>query len=209
MGAGADEILDIVAKVFLAERLGAVVPVPTYAMYRVITEQRGAPGRRGAHGSARATGYALDLTAVRAAARERERRLAVLSPNNPTALPEPDGAIAGAARPVAADAAAAGREPPIVVVDEAYAEFAGRSLADLRFEPSEPRRRPDREQGLCARRAARRLRDRPSRARRAHEPVPAAGVGVERVVTVVTEALLDADPGRATTSRASRRSGSG
>jgi histidinol-phosphate aminotransferase len=35
---------------------------------------------------------------------------------------------------IAADAAADGRPCPIVVIDEAYAEFVGRSLADLRFE---------------------------------------------------------------------------
>ena len=35
---------------------------------------------------------------------------------------------------VAADAAADGREPPVVVVDEAYAEFAGGSVSGLRFE---------------------------------------------------------------------------
>ena len=59
----------------------------------------------------------------------------------------------------------AGREPPIVVLDEAYAEFAGRSLADLRFEPPQRRGHPDREQGLRPRRFAGRLRDRPARAR--------------------------------------------
>jgi len=42
VGAGADEILDLVAKAFLAEGSRAVLPVPTYAMYRVLTEQRGA-----------------------------------------------------------------------------------------------------------------------------------------------------------------------
>ena len=33
---------------------------------------------------------------------------------------------------LAGDAAAAGREPPVVVLDEAYAEFTGRSLVELR-----------------------------------------------------------------------------
>jgi histidinol-phosphate aminotransferase len=56
------------------------------------------------------------------------------SPNNPTALAEPDGAIETLLRQIAADAETDGRQPPIVVVDEAYAEFVGRSLADLRFD---------------------------------------------------------------------------
>jgi histidinol-phosphate/aromatic aminotransferase/cobyric acid decarboxylase-like protein len=56
------------------------------------------------------------------------------SPNNPTALPEPDGAIAELLRGLLADADAGGRPAPVVVLDEAYAEFVGGSLAALRFE---------------------------------------------------------------------------
>jgi histidinol-phosphate aminotransferase len=132
VGAGADEILDIIGKTFLAERAAAVVPVPTYAMFRVITEQRGARAiavpRLGA-----GEGYALDLPAVRRAA-AGAAVVWLCSPNNPTALPEPDGAIRALLGQLSADAAADGREPPIVVVDEAYAEFAGASLAPLRME---------------------------------------------------------------------------
>lgn len=132
VGAGADEILDIIGKVFLAEGSTAVVPVPTYAMFRVISEQQGARvipvPRLGA-----AEGYALDLAAMRDAAGVASV-FWLCSPNNPTALAEPDGAIQALLGQIAADAAAAHREPPIVVLDEAYAEFAGRSLADLRFD---------------------------------------------------------------------------
>jgi histidinol-phosphate aminotransferase len=132
VGAGADEILDVIAKTFLAEGSRAIVPIPTYAMFRVLTEQRGAQAvlipRLGA-----GEGYALDLPAVRDAARD-----AVLvwlcSPNNPTALAEPDGAIQTLLGHIAADAAAAERPVPIVVIDEAYAEFASGSLAALRFD---------------------------------------------------------------------------
>jgi histidinol-phosphate aminotransferase len=132
VGAGADEILDVIGKTFLVEGSNAVVPVPTYAMFRVITEQRGARAvvvpRLGA-----GEGYALDLPAMREAA-GGAALLWLCSPNNPTALAEPDGAIETLLRQIAADAVAAGRQPPIVVIDEAYAEFVGRSLADLRFD---------------------------------------------------------------------------
>ncbi len=130
VGAGADEILDLVGKAFLPAGGAAVVPTPTYAMYRVITEQRGARmlavPRRGP-----ADGWALDLPAVRGAAREAEV-VWLCSPNNPTALAEPDGTIEALLADLAADAEADGRHAPIVVLDEAYAEFAGRSLARLR-----------------------------------------------------------------------------
>lgn len=130
VGAGADEILDVIAKTFLAEGSRAIVPVPTYAMYRVLTEQRAAeavPVPRLGPGE----GFALDLPAMRDAARGAAL-LWLCSPNNPTALPEPDGAIQTLLDMLEADAASDGRPAPVVVLDEAYAEFVGRSLADLR-----------------------------------------------------------------------------
>lgn len=132
VGAGADEILDVIGKTFLVEGARAIIPIPTYAMFRVLTEQRGAAAilvpRLGA-----GEGYALDLPAVRSAARDAAL-VWLCSPNNPTAQAEPDGAIETLLGQIAADAAGDGRPAPVVVVDEAYAEFAGRSLAELRFQ---------------------------------------------------------------------------
>jgi histidinol-phosphate aminotransferase len=126
VGAGADEILDLVAKAFLAEGARAVLPAPTYAMYRVLTEQRGAEvvavPRRPA-----TEGWALDVDAVRDAARG-SAVVWLCSPNNPTALAEPPGVIEALLEGLAANAA----EPPIVVLDEAYAEFVGTTLLPLR-----------------------------------------------------------------------------
>ncbi len=132
VGAGADEILDIVAKAYIPAGGRAVVPVPTYAMYRVLTEQRGAQvtavARRGEE-----AGWALDPEATRAAALDASV-VWLCSPNNPTALAEPDGAIRDLLLGLAQDAAAAGRAAPIVVLDEAYAEFVGTTLIGLRDE---------------------------------------------------------------------------
>ena len=131
VGAGADEILDIIGKTFLPPGGAAVIPAPTYAMYRVVTEQRGARAaivpRLGPE-----AGWALDEPAVRTAAANAEV-VWLCSPNNPTALPEPDGAIARLLEGIAADALAADRPPAIVALDEAYAEFVGISLLDLRY----------------------------------------------------------------------------
>jgi histidinol-phosphate aminotransferase len=132
VGAGADEILDIVAKVFIPPGGRAIVPVPTYAMYRVLTEQRGATVVAVPRLDEEA-GWALDLPAVRAAATEHDAAVVWLcSPNNPTALPEPDGAIAALLAGLATDAATTGRPAPVVVLDEAYAEFVGTTLLGLR-----------------------------------------------------------------------------
>ncbi|MDH4142424.1 MAG: histidinol-phosphate aminotransferase family protein [Chloroflexota bacterium] len=132
VGAGADEILDLIAKAFLPVGSAAIVPSPTYSMYRIDTEQRPAVvidvPRLGAD-----RGHALDVGAIRTAA--REERVAVVwlcNPNNPTALAEPDGAVETLLSGLADDAARAHRDPPLVVIDEAYAEFAGRSLLALR-----------------------------------------------------------------------------
>jgi histidinol-phosphate aminotransferase len=130
VGAGADEVLDLLAKAFVEPGGAAVIPAPTYSMYGVLTEQRGArplfvPRRPAAEG------YAMDVPAVRAAARQASL-VWLCSPNNPTGLPEPDGAVERLLEDLLADSAVAGRPAPVVVLDEAYAEFAGRSLVDLR-----------------------------------------------------------------------------
>ena len=130
VGAGADEILDLVAKAFIAPGATAVVPSPTYAMYRVCTEQRVATVISVPRRSA-ADGWAIDVPATRAAAGDAAL-VWLCSPNNPTGMAEPDGAIADLLEGLAADAAMAGRDAPIVVLDEAYAEFVGASLVGLR-----------------------------------------------------------------------------
>jgi histidinol-phosphate aminotransferase len=130
VGAGADEILDLVGKTFLTPGDVAIVPTPTYAMFRVVTEQRGAVvaavPRRAAD-----EGWSLDRPAVREAARNA-RVLWLCSPNNPTARAEPPGSIEELLERLTADAIRDSREAPVVVLDEAYAEFVGASLEDLR-----------------------------------------------------------------------------
>jgi histidinol-phosphate aminotransferase len=132
VGAGADEILDLVAKAFVPPGGAAVLPTPTYAMYRVVTEQRGARAidvpRLG-----KAEGWRLDVDAVRRAAREAAL-VWLCSPNNPTGLAEPPGTIETLLGDLSADAGANGRPAPVVVLDEAYAEFVGASLLGLRHD---------------------------------------------------------------------------
>ena len=189
VGAGADEILDIVGKVFLPPGASAVVPTPSYAMYRVITEQRGATvtavPRQGPE-----AGYAMDVPAVRAAARSAAM-VWLCSPNNPTALPEPDGAIETLLGGLAEDAAADGRDAPIVVLDEAYAEFVDRSLVGLRerFSNLIVVRTASKAYGLAGLRVGFGIA-RPEVISRLNPFRPPGSVSTVSV-TVVTEALLD------------------
>jgi len=134
VGAGADEILELCAKAFLPPNGIAIVPTPTYAMYRVVTEQR--PARLiGVDRRPAAEGWVYDTHAIRDAVRANAAAgplLWLCDPNNPTGTQEPAGTIAHLLDDLAADADADDRQPPMVILDNAYAEFAGPPLQDLR-----------------------------------------------------------------------------
>jgi histidinol-phosphate aminotransferase len=130
VGAGADEILDLVAKAFLRAGDRAVIPSPSYTMYRVLSEQRqalvAAVPRLGPEAE-----RAIDRPAVRTAARSAAV-VWLCNPNNPTGRLEPAGLIEELLGDLARDAATDGRAAPVVVLDEAYSEFVGLSLVGLR-----------------------------------------------------------------------------
>jgi len=121
VGAGADEVIDLVAKAYLPAGSAALVPIPTYAMYGVLTSQRAARvvavPRLGGGES-----FNLDVPAVLA----RLAEVAVVwlcSPNNPTGCEEPEASLEAVVR-----AASELPHPPLVVVDEAYFEFVGSTV---------------------------------------------------------------------------------
>ena len=128
--AGADEALDLSARAFLREGSVAVAAVPTYAMYRIVTEQRGA-SFMGVPRLGPEAGFGLDIPAIAAAARQADL-VWLCEPNNPTGTAEPFEGIAALLSRLAADADRDGRDAPAVIVDEAYAEFTGASLLRLR-----------------------------------------------------------------------------
>ncbi len=179
VGAGADEIIDLVAKAFLSEGERSVIPSPAYAMYRVISEQRRAEivivPRLGPEDD-----WQIDRPAVRAAVRGGAI-LWLANPNNPTGRLEPDGLIEGLLGDLAVDAAADDRAAPVVVVDEAYSEFVGRSVdrASSRVSPAD--RDPDAQQGLCPGRPAGRIRDRRACDPGSNPAVSAARLGLDDV----------------------------
>lgn len=126
VGAGADEVLDVIAKTFLPPDGAAIVPIPTYGMYGVLTSQRPARvivvPRLGPE-----AGFALDLPAM--LARLSEAQLVWLTvPNNPTGRDEPEANVLA----ILDAAAGLGAAGPTIVVDEAYHEFTGRTVVPLR-----------------------------------------------------------------------------
>ena len=109
VGAGADEILDLIAKAYIEASARVVISRPTYPMFRILTEMSG--------GSIDEV-MAIDLRLDRAAFLERARhaRLTWLcNPNNPTGELLPGDFVEEVAS--ATDG--------VLVVDEAYFETSG------------------------------------------------------------------------------------
>jgi histidinol-phosphate aminotransferase len=116
LGAGADELIDLLCRLFLAPGDEAIDLVPTFGMYRFATELTGAIARA----VPRRADFTVDVAAVRAALTARTKLLWIAAPNNPTGTP---------LDPAAAEALAELGIP--LVIDEAYAEFSGTTLLGL------------------------------------------------------------------------------
>jgi len=116
VGAGADEVLDVVAKAFLDNGDRTVVSAPSYAMYPIVTAQLGGVVRS----VPLREDWAPDVDGLLAASRDA-KILWLCNPNSPTS---------NAAEP--ADVERLVRQAPcIVAIDEAYAEYAGWSAVPL------------------------------------------------------------------------------
>jgi histidinol-phosphate aminotransferase len=113
-GAGSDEILELLAKAFVGPGDEVIYAWPSFAMYPIVTLGMGGTPRPVPLDAA----LAHDLPAMAAQVGERTKLVIVCNPNNPT------GTSVGAE---AFDRFAASLPPDVVlVVDEAYAEFARR-----------------------------------------------------------------------------------
>lgn len=125
---GSDEAIDLLIRAFCRAGFDAVlVCPPTFGMYAVAAQIQGAAVRPVPLRAA--DGFALDEEAVLRACTAEVRIVFLCSPNNPTGNLLDSGAILRIAR------ALAGRA--LVVVDEAYVEFApGESL--VRHAPIHP-----------------------------------------------------------------------
>jgi histidinol-phosphate aminotransferase len=118
VGAGADEVLDIVAKTFLDNRDVVVTSAPTYPMYGIVSEQMGAEVHRVTLGD----GFAPDIPGLVDEARASGSKVIWhCNPNSPTA---------NATSPAEVERLV-GLAPCMVVIDEAYAEYLGWSAVPL------------------------------------------------------------------------------
>jgi len=110
VGAGSDELLSLTARLFLSQGDAILDCPPTFGMYAFFASVMGARVLT----APRREDFSLDLDFVEATvARERPKLLFVASPNNPDGAWLPD-----------ADLARLLALPLVVVLDEAYIEFA-------------------------------------------------------------------------------------
>jgi histidinol-phosphate aminotransferase len=115
VGAGADEILDMIGRSFIAESARAVISRPTYPMFTVLTEMAG-----GSLDAVPAADLHLDRPAFLEHARDAQLTW-LANPNNPT----------GELMPLDFIEELAASTSGVVVVDEAYYELSGVTAVGL------------------------------------------------------------------------------
>jgi len=118
LGNGSDELIELLALAVVAPEAVILAPAPTFVMYR---HAACAAGMRYASVALDGGDFSLDReTILEAVARERPALVFLAYPNNPT----------GNLWDAATIDAVIERSPGLVVVDEAYAPFAERSLIE-------------------------------------------------------------------------------
>jgi histidinol-phosphate aminotransferase len=116
---GSDEAIDLLVRAFCpAGKSAVLISPPTFGMYAVCA---GIQGAQVIESPLRPTDFSLDVEALLAAVTPTVRLVFVCSPNNPTGALVPRADIERLAL------ALAGRA--VLVVDEAYIEFAGQGSA--------------------------------------------------------------------------------
>jgi histidinol-phosphate aminotransferase len=112
-GAGSDELIDLILRLFIEPGDEVINCPPTFGMYPFCTQVCG--------GSIvdvpRDESYAVDISGTKKAVTDRAKVIFIASPNNPSGNLTPEGDIL--------ELLATGR---VVVMDEAYYEFSGATL---------------------------------------------------------------------------------
>lgn len=117
-GNGSNELIEALLLVTVAAGTRVVIPEPTFTLYGLLTRILGGEPVSVPLGP----GFEYDREALAAAGRRTGAALSIVcSPNNPT----------GTAMSVADVARLCGESDGLVVVDEAYHEFSGRSVVPL------------------------------------------------------------------------------
>ncbi len=118
IGAGIDGVLDTLVKIFIDAGDEGLIPIPTFSLYESLIKIAGGTPRY----VQRKRDFSVPLDAMASVCNDRTRMIFLSSPNNPSgnSLTEAELHEIAAIAPES-----------VVVVDEAYAEFASRSMVKL------------------------------------------------------------------------------
>lgn len=120
IGAGVDGVLDTLAKIFIADDVVALIPVPTFSLYESLVKIAGGMPRYIKR--KRGKDFSIPVKELISSYSERTRMIFISSPNNPTGNCISEDEV----REIIESVPAA-----MVVIDEAYVEFADSSLVKL------------------------------------------------------------------------------
>ena len=115
-GNGADELIDLLLRMFVGPGDNIILPTPTFGMYAFATEVCGGE----TISVERDKGFEIDLEGMKTAVNARTKATFFASPNNPTGNIASDAVVRGLLE-----------TGILVVVDETYYEFCGRTLLPL------------------------------------------------------------------------------
>ena len=117
VGNGSDDLLNTLVRYVLVPGDQAIIPIPTYSYYEIIVEA--------GHGTCvyvkRADDFSIDVDGVIEAITDKTKLIFICAPNNPTGNAIKKEALRYLLRSTEA----------LVVLDEAYAEFASQSHIEL------------------------------------------------------------------------------
>jgi histidinol-phosphate aminotransferase len=117
LGAGVDGVLDTLVKIFIDKGEEAIIPIPTFSLYESLVKIAGGVPRYAAR--KRSENFSVLVEEVIGSG--KPRMIFICSPNNPTGNCIPEDDIRAIIESVHA----------MVIIDEAYVEFADSSLKQL------------------------------------------------------------------------------
>ena len=120
IGAGIDGVLDTLVKIFVGAGDEALIPIPTFSLYESLVQIAGGAPRYVPRN--RAENFDAPVSDLIAACHDNTRMIFLSSPNNPTGNCIAADDVRALAETVPAT---------MVVIDEAYVEFANTSLVNL------------------------------------------------------------------------------
>ncbi len=117
LGAGVDGVLDTLVKIFIANGDEALIPVPSFSLYESLVKIAGGVPRY----VKRKRGFSIPVEELISSCNKKTKLIFISSPNNPTGNCIPEDELRLIIESV----------DSMIIIDEAYVEFADSSLVNL------------------------------------------------------------------------------